>query len=91
MKLSWEWKAWKTYLLFQDDSKTLRRINTVIKEVYRAGTSGKPPAKAELLRGGRPGLRSVRIDKKNRLVYFWAADVLTIIECGNHHSPTGIC
>ena len=61
-----------------------QKINTLIKDIRRNGydTLGK----AELLRGDLSGFASVRIDKKNRLVFCVDDESVTIIACGEHYS-----
>ena len=68
MKLVFSEKAWEDYLHWQStDRKTLRRINTLIKEVKRAPFEGI--GKPESLRHALAGYWSRRIDGEHRLVY----------------------
>ena len=84
MELQWSPKAWEDYLSWQtQDLKTLKRINKLVKTIQR---EDKPFAKAELLKGSNRGLKSVRIDDKNRLVYKIDGDVLRIVSCKGHYS-----
>ena len=76
--------GWADYLYWQSqDKKTLKRINELIRDIERNGTSngiGKPEALKY-----RKGF-SRRIDETNRLVY--AIDengVLWIISCRGHY------
>ncbi|EEJ54587.1 Txe/YoeB family addiction module toxin [Mobiluncus mulieris] len=87
MQKLWHDQAWMDYLYWQtQDRKTLQRINRLIVEIERGGSNGKPPAKAELLRHSETGLRSVRIDKGNRLIYgFIDAQTLVIVSCRGHY------
>lgn len=66
MNKLWSDKAWDDYLYWQQDRKTLRRINDLVKDIERNGLSsgiGKPePLKY------RKGW-SRRIDEANRLIY----------------------
>ena len=68
MKPVFSEKAWEDYLYWQStDRKTLRRINTLIKEVKRAPFEGI--GKPEPLRHALAGYWSRRIDGEHRLVY----------------------
>ena len=69
MKKLWDDEAWEDYLYWQSqDRKTLKRINTLLKDIDRNGNDGL--GKPEPLRYGLDGYWSRRIDEKNRLVYF---------------------
>lgn len=82
----WHDRAWSDYLMWQErDKKTLRRINRLIRDIERAGVNGVPPAKAEILKYSTNGLRSVRIDHANRLVYGFDDDKLIIVSCRGHY------
>ena len=84
MKPQWYEKAWEEYLEWQsEDKKTLKKINTLIKDIQRNGNKGigKPePLKSEL-----EGWWSRRIDEKNRLVYKIGVDTLIIASCKGHY------
>lgn len=84
MGLLWEDRAWDEYLHWQtQDKKTLKRINTLIKDMQRntfAG-SGKP----EPLRGNLSGLWSRRIDDTNRIVYYERDGIIYIVSCMGHY------
>lgn len=73
------------YLPWQTrDKKTLKRVNSLIKDIERNGISegiGKP----EPLRGELSGWWSRRIDATNRLVYRIREDRLEIIACRTHY------
>ena len=62
-------KGWEHYLYWQtQDRKTLKKVNSLIADIKRNGALqgiGKP----ELLKHGKSGLYSRRIDEANRLVY----------------------
>ncbi|MDO4935866.1 MAG: Txe/YoeB family addiction module toxin [Phascolarctobacterium sp.] len=84
MQKLWADRAWDDYLNWQNqDKKTLRKINDLIKDIERNGVEhgiGKP----ERLR--YRNLWSRRIDQFNRLVY----DVdeqgnLLIVACKGHY------
>ena len=84
MYLVWFEKAWSDYLYWQNqDKKTLRRINELIRDIER--TKGKGIGKAELLKGDLSGFSSRRIDETNRLVYRISGDTLEIASCKSHY------
>jgi toxin YoeB len=82
--LIWHNAAWEDYLYWQkQDKKTLKRINSLVKEILRdpyVGT-GKP----EPLKGNLAGFWSRRIDEKNRLVYRIVGDDCLIAQCRSHY------
>ena len=80
----WYAGAWDGYLDMQDQKSLLKKVNTLIKDIQRNGylcSYGKP----ERLASNLSGLASVRIDKKNRLVFSVECDRVNIIECGSHY------
>ncbi|MBR2215541.1 MAG: Txe/YoeB family addiction module toxin [Selenomonadaceae bacterium] len=86
MRKIWSSRSWNEYLAWQDeDRKTLRRINTLIKDIERNGVAsgiGKP----EPLRNNLSGWYSRRIDETNRLVYRMVnRDTLEIAQCKGHY------
>ncbi|MCL1798187.1 MAG: Txe/YoeB family addiction module toxin [Eggerthellaceae bacterium] len=90
MEKRWSDKAWNDYLYWQEqDRKTLKRINKLIKSVERGGDNledqelsiGKP----ERLKYSKAGLLSIRIDDANRLVYKLEPDAFCIISCRGHY------
>ena len=84
MKKIWHDEAWETYAFWQNqDKKTLKRINRLLKDIDRNGyrCTGKP----EPLKGNLSGYWSVRIDEKNRIVFRITGDILEIVECGSHY------
>ena len=83
MKLVWSEQAWQNYLAWQQDKKTLKRINRLIEDIQRNGynTIGKP----EPLKGDLSGFWSVRIDNKNRLIFKINNGALEIWQCSNHY------
>ena len=75
--------GWEDYTSWEDDRKTLERVNRLIKEASRepgAGT-GKP----ERLSGNLSGYWSRRIDQEHRLVYTLRDDELVIIAARYHY------
>lgn len=83
----WFAAAWDDYLSWQqEDKKTLKRINALIKDIERNGFAGI--GKPEALRGDLSGFWSRRIDAKHRLVYRIVgedADRLEILSCRTHY------
>ena len=77
--------AWEDYLhWFKQDKKTLKRINTLIKDIQREPFDGigKPePLKFELA-----GMWSRRIDNEHRLVYQIEGEQLVIFQCRYHYA-----
>ena len=82
MEKIWSDEAWDDYLYWQtQDKKTLKKINTIIKDIERNGTKGL--GKSEPLRY-RPGY-SRRIDKKNRIVFDIVDGKLYIASVKGHY------
>ena len=81
----WTDCAWEDYLYWQmQDSKSLKRINALIKDIERNGNM-KGIGKPEPLQYQLQGYCSRRIDDENRLVYVAEGDELTIISCRYHY------
>ena len=73
--------AWKEYTSWQDeDKKTLRKINDLLKAVQRNHFDG-----AEPLKGDKQGLYSRRINNKDRLVYSIKDDDVIVLQCKGHY------
>lgn len=84
MRLLWEDRAWEDYLYWQtQDKRTLKRINTLIKELQRDPMGGM--ARPERLKGNLSGLWSRRIDDVNRIVYCVENGMIYIISCRGHY------
>lgn len=84
MRILWEDRAWNDYLYWQtQDKKTLKRINTLIKDIERGTFDGL--GKPEPLKGTLSGLWSRRVDDCNRIVYYEKAGVIYIISCRGHY------
>ncbi|MEE0956517.1 MAG: Txe/YoeB family addiction module toxin [Ruminococcus sp.] len=84
MRLLWEDRAWEDYLCWQlQDRKTLKRINTIIKDIQRNPFDGI--GKPEPLKHNLNGLWSRRIDDKNRIVYYEQDGIIYIIACRGHY------
>jgi len=68
MNLSFAPKAWDSYLYWQKaDKATVKRINTLIKEIQRSPFEGI--GKLEPLKHALSGFLSRRINDKHRIVY----------------------
>ena len=84
MKKIWDEEAWKDYLYWQtQDKKTLKRINTLIKDIERNNFTGI--GKPEPLKGNYSGFWSRRIDDSNRIVYRIKNGKLEIAQCKGHY------
>jgi len=80
----WHDKAWDEYIGWQtQDKKTLKRINTLLKDIDRQPFTGI--GKPEPLKGDNQGYWSRRIDEANRIVYKVENDQVIIIQCGGHY------
>ena len=84
MRKIWHDEAWEEYKEWQSkDKKILKKINTLIESIDRNGYSsiGKP----EALRGNHAGFYSIRIDKKNTLIFRVADDAIEIAQWVGHY------
>ena len=84
MNKRWEDLAWIHYLEWQnEDRKTIKRINELIKDIERNGVD-KGIGKPEKLKHKDGWSR--RIDEKNRLIYkFDDNGYLYIVDCKGHY------
>lgn len=81
---SWDDDAWDDYIHWQtQDRKTLKRINSLLKDIDRGGYEGI--GKPEPLRDNLSGWWSRRIDDSNRIVYRIHEGRIEIIQCGSHY------
>ena len=79
--------GWEDYLYWQtEDRKTLRKINTLLKDIERNGNEGI--GKPEPLTGDLSGFWSRRINQKDRLSYALEMDQIIIIACRYHYDDT---
>ncbi|MBP5161366.1 MAG: Txe/YoeB family addiction module toxin [Spirochaetales bacterium] len=82
----WTDDAWEEYIFWQlQDKKTLKRINSLLKDIDRNGPLdgiGEP----EALKGDLKGYFSRRINEKDRLVYCVENDRIIIIQCRGHYN-----
>ena len=83
MKIMWDEEAWSDYLYWQtQDKKTLKKLNTILKDTMRSPFDGI--GKPEPLKY-RKGYWSRRIDEVNRLVYKVENDALVIASVRGHY------
>lgn len=84
MKKIWFDEAWEDYIYWQQqDKKTLKRINALLKEIERENFKGI--GKPEPLKGELSGFWSRRIDDTNRIVYRIVERRLEILSCKGHY------
>lgn len=82
MEKVWSDEAWDDYLYWQSqDKKTLKRINSLIKDIERNHFEGI--GKPEPLKH-RP-CWSRRIDEQNRIIYDIKDGKLLIVSCRGHY------
>ena len=85
MRLLWEEKAWNEYCEWQtEDKKTLKRINSIIKDIQRGSYDGI--GKPEPLKDNLSGWWSRRIDETNRIVYCEKEDAIIIASRKGHYN-----
>lgn len=84
MILSWAEHGWEDYLYWQDtDKKTLKRINTLIKDISRHPFEGI--GDPEPLKHNWAGYWSRRIDREHRIVYKATEGAIYIVQCRFHY------
>ena len=84
MIISWAEKAWEDYLYWQSiDKKTLKRINTLLKEISRQPFEGI--GDPEPLKHQWSGYWSRRIDREHRLVYKVTTENIIVVQCRYHY------
>ncbi|MCH4007207.1 MAG: Txe/YoeB family addiction module toxin [Eubacterium sp.] len=83
-ELLWQADAWKEYVSIQSDKTMLKKVNRLLKDIMRNGYSAVY-GKVELLKGDFSGFASVRIDKKNRIIFSVDEFRVIIIQCGGHY------
>ena len=80
MGILWEDRGWDDYLYWQtQDKKTLKRINSLIKDAQRDPYNGI--GKPEPLKENLSGFWSRRINDVDRLVYDFENENIRIISC----------
>ena len=84
MIIYWARTAWEDYLYWQQtDKKTLKRINTLIKDIQRQPFEGL--GDPEPLKHNWSGYWSRRIDREHRIVYKVTDNALVIVQCRYHY------
>lgn len=84
MILCWTSDGWNDYLHWQrQDSRTLRRINDLIKDIMRSPFEGI--GKPEPLKWNLTGAWSRRINATHRLIYTVDRDRIVILSARNHY------
>ena len=79
--------GWENYIYWQtEDKKTLKKINTLLKDIDRNGNEGI--GKPEPLIGNLSGFWSRRINEKDRLIYKIDEYNIYILSCRYHYSDT---
>lgn len=82
--IQWDGDAWEDYCDWQKDKATLKRINTLIKDVRRDPFDGI--GKPEPLKHDLSGLWSRRINDTDRLTYKVVGDMIVILACKGHYN-----
>ena len=84
MGIHFDDNAWHQYVDWQHlDRKTLKKINALLTSSRRNGYQSI--GKVEKLKGDLSGFYSVRIDDKNRLVFYIRGDDIVIASCSGHY------
>ena len=79
--------GWEDYIYWQtEDKKTLKKINTLLKDIDRNGNEGI--GKPEPLICNLSGFWSRRINEKDRLIYKIDEYNIYILSCRYHYSDT---
>lgn len=82
---AWSEVAWNDYIWWQgQDRKTLRKINSLIRDIERNPFEGT--GKPEPLRGELSGMWSRRINAADRLIYSVTDTTLMLHSLRNHYS-----
>ncbi|WP_266180209.1 Txe/YoeB family addiction module toxin [Dyella humicola] len=76
-------EAWKDYQDWAEDKKTLKKINSLIKDAQRTPNDGL--GDPHELSGDLVGFWSRSINKKDRLVYAFDDECISIISCKFHY------
>lgn len=82
--LLWQSDAWREYQDMQADKAMLKKVNRLLTDLMRNGYEASY-GKVEMLKGDFSGFASVRIDKKNRIIFQADDFQITVIQCGNHY------
>ena len=80
----WQANAWDSYIEMQTQRPFIKKVHVLIKEIQRNDVKcsyGKP----EKLKGRLEGCTSVKVNKKNRLIFKIDDEKVTIFVCGGHY------
>lgn len=80
----WQSDAWSEYLKIQKDKAMFKKVNKLLKDIMR-NDYNTSYGKVEMLKGNFSGFASVRIDKKNRMIFQVDDNKVIVIQCGNHY------
>ena len=84
-ELIWSEDAWDDYLYWQNqDKRTIKKINSLIKDIERNGPL-KGIGEPEALKGNLRGEYSRRINEKDNLVYQLEDGKIFIVHCRGHY------
>jgi toxin YoeB len=84
MNLIWSTNAWEDYVYWQqNDKKTVKKINDLIKEISRSPFEGI--GLPEPLKHHLSGYWSRRINLEDRLVYKVENGNIYILQCRKHY------
>jgi len=84
MRIIFSKNAWEDYVSWQaEDKKTLKKINSLIKDIQRTPFDGL--GKPEALRFDLKGYWSRRINREHRLVYQANENEVLIYSCRFHY------
>ncbi len=84
MRITFSKNAWEDYVsLLNEDSKILKKINDLIKDIQRTPYHGI--GKPEPLKFDLSGFWSRRIEREHRLVYRVEGEELLIYACRYHY------
>lgn len=84
MQIRFDESGWDDYLFWQStDKATLKRVNTLIKDIQREPFAGI--GKPEPLKHQYSGFWSRRINEEHRLVYCIQDGALVIVQCRYHY------
>ncbi len=84
MKLIWSENAWNDYLYWQEnDKKTVKRINNLIKDIKRTPYAGL--GKPEPLKHNWTGYWSRRTSQSDRLIYKYVDESILIAQARFHY------
>lgn len=82
--LLWQSDAWDEYQNIHEDKTAFKKVNRLLKDLMRNGYEASY-GKIEMLKGNFAGFASVRIDKKNRIIFRIDEFQVTVIQCGAHY------